>query len=179
MDIKSNILLIGMPGCGKSTVGKIISRKTGMPHIDTDKIIEEREGMRLQEIIEKKGLKYFEELEKSTLEEISASGSIISPGGSAVCWPEAMEHLKADCTVLYLKTDVDTLLRHIRDLKGRGITFKPGQDFEDLYRERTPLYEKYADIVVTAGLASPNLVAENIIKDLSLKRRSHSSASKR
>ncbi len=98
--IKDNILLIGMPGSGKSTIGKLMSSITGMPHIDGDELIELSEGLKLQEIIDRKGLEYFSGLEEKILSELDIKGHIISPGGSAVYYPAAMEHLKEICLVV-------------------------------------------------------------------------------
>ena len=166
---KSNILLIGMPGSGKTTVGKILAKKTGMPHIDIDKSIESREGLKLQQIIESKGLEYFSALEEQVLLETEMEGGIISTGGSAVYYPKAMEQLRKNCIVVYLQTDPKTLLAHIRNLDSRGIAFKPGQSFDDIYNERRPLYEKYSDVTIKAGLESPQMVADSVIETLSLK----------
>ena len=166
--IKDNILLIGMPGSGKSTIGKLMSSITGMPHIDGDELIELSEGLKLQEIIDRKGLEYFSGLEEKILSGLDIKGHIISPGGSAVYYPAAMEHLKEICTVVYLFTDMETLLSHIKNLHTRGITFKPGQTFEDLYNERCPLYEKYADLIVVGGHSDPYSLARKIVRQLDL-----------
>ena len=169
MKNKDNILLIGMPGSGKSTVGKILAKKTGMKHIDTDALICDAEGMSLHDIIKAKGLEEFKRIEEQTLLDLNVKGCVISTGGSAVYFEKAMEHLKESCTAVYLFTDPDTLLSHIRNLDTRGITFRPGQGFKDLYEERCPLYEKYADITVTAGLSTPMQVARSIIREISLR----------
>ena len=166
--LKSNILLIGMPGSGKSTIGRMMSQITGMPHIDGDELIELSEGLKLQEIIDQKGLEYFSGLEERILKDLEIEGHIISPGGSAVYYPKAMEHLKEICTVVYLFTDMETLLVHIKNLHTRGIAFRPGQTFEDLYNERCPLYEKYADLIVVAGHSDPHALARKIVRQLGL-----------
>ena len=165
---KSNILRIGMPGSGKSTIGRMLSELTGMPHVDGDEIIERSEGLKLQEIIDSKGLDYFSVLEEKILTELNIENHIISPGGSAVYYPRAMMHLKEICTVIYLFTDMETLLSHIKNLDSRGITFRPGQTFADIYNERCPLYEKYADIIVVAGHSSPAALARKIARRLQL-----------
>lgn len=166
--VKDNILLIGMPGSGKSTIGKLLSSMTGMEFVDGDELIEQAEGLKLQEIIDLKGLDYFSMLEEKILCELDIKGHIISPGGSAVYYPRAMEHLKEISTVVYLFTDVETLLSHIKNIDSRGIAFKPGQTFSDLYEERCPLYEKYADLIVVAGHSQPKSLAKKIIRQLDL-----------
>ena len=160
MDRKTNIVLIGMPGSGKSTVGRILSKRTGMSQVDTDVLIERSENMKLQDIIDKNGLERFAQIEEAVLLELDLKNYIVSTGGSAVYYPKAMEHLKESSTIVYLKTPLSKLLRNIRNMDSRGISVKPGQTFEDLYNERCPLYEKYADITVsTEGLIPPSIAA--------------------
>ena len=160
MDRKTNIVLIGMPGSGKSTVGRILSKRTGMSQVDTDVLIERSENMKLQDIIDKKGLERFAQIEEAVLLELDLKNYIVSTGGSAVYYPKAMEHLKKNSTIVYLKTPLSKLLRNIRNMDSRGISVKPGQTFEDLYNERCPLYEKYADVTVsTEGLIPPSIAA--------------------
>ncbi|MBQ1891768.1 MAG: shikimate kinase [Firmicutes bacterium] len=160
MDRKTNIVLIGMPGSGKSTVGRILSKRTGMSQVDTDVLIERSENMKLQDIIDKNGLERFAQIEEAVLLELDLKNYIVSTGGSAVYYPKAMEHLKKSSTIVYLKTPLSKLLRNIRNMDSRGISVKPGQTFEDLYNERCPLYEKYADVTVsTEGLIPPSIAA--------------------
>ena len=160
MDKKTNIVLIGMPGSGKSTVGRILSKRTGMSQVDTDVLIERSENMKLQDIIDKKGLERFAQIEEAVLLELDLKNYIVSTGGSAVYYPKAMEHLKESSTIVYLKTPLSKLLRNIRNMDSRGISVKPGQTFEDLYNERCPLYEKYADVTVsTEELIPPSIAA--------------------
>ena len=160
MDRKTNIVLIGMPGSGKSTVGRILSKRTGMSQVDTDVLIERSENMKLQDIIDKNGLERFAQIEEAVLLELDLKNYIVSTGGSAVYYPRAMEHLKESSTIVYLKTPLSKLLRNIRNMDSRGISVKPGQTFEDLYNERCPLYEKYADVTVsTEGLIPPSIAA--------------------
>ena len=160
MDRKTNIVLIGMPGSGKSTVGRILSKRTGMSQVDTDVLIERSENMKLQDIIDKNGLERFAQIEEAVLLELDLKNYIVSTGGSAVYYPKAMEHLKESSTIVYLKTPLSKLLRNIRNMDSRGISVKPGQTFEDLYNERCPLYEKYADVTVsTEGLIPPSIAA--------------------
>lgn len=160
MDKKTNIVLIGMPGSGKSTVGRILSKRTGLSQVDTDVLIERSENMKLQDIIDKNGLDRFAQIEEDILLELDLENYIVSTGGSAVYYPKAMEHLKKSSTIVYLKTPLSKLLNNIRNMDSRGISVKPGQTFEDLYNERCPLYEKYADVTVdTAGLVPASIAA--------------------
>jgi len=160
--IRSNILLIGMPGSGKSTIGRLLSKRTGMPVVDTDDLLVEKEQIPLQEILQTKGLDYFYDAEARVLSEIMLKGYIISTGGSAVYYAEAMEQLHKCCVVVYLKASVNRLLRNIRNLDSRGIALKPGQTFEDLYEERRPLYEKYADITIETDGQTPASICREI-----------------
>jgi len=166
MDKRTNILLIGMPGAGKSTVGRILSKKTGLTLIDTDELIETQEGLKLQKIIEQKGLDYFLRVEEDILNNLSISNHIISPGGSAIYSEKAMLHLKQICVVVYLKSSIERLLGNIHNFETRGIVFKPGQSFEDLYNERCPLYEKYSDIRVLTDGSNPAEIARTILRQL-------------
>ena len=131
-----------------------------MSQVDTDVLIERSENMKLQDIIDKNGLERFAQIEEAVLLELDLKNYIVSTGGSAVYYPKAMEHLKESSTIVYLKTPLSKLLSNIRNMDSRGISVKPGQTFEDLYNERCPLYEKYADITVsTEGLIPPSIAA--------------------
>ena len=160
--IRSNILLIGMPGSGKSTIGRLLSKRTGMPVVDTDDLLIEKEQIPLQEILQTKGLDYFYKAEERVLSELMLKGYIISTGGSAVYYGDAMEKLRECCVVVYLKASMRRLIRNIRNLDSRGIALKPGQTFEDLYEERCPLYEKYADVTIETDGQTPSSICREI-----------------
>jgi shikimate kinase len=164
--MKNNIVLIGMPGSGKTTVGRELSRRTGMPQADGDHIIEDVEGRKLQEILDAEGIGYFQTMEGKILSSLTYENYVISPGGSAVYYPEAMAHLLNIGNVIYLNVEFPEICRRVTNLDSRGIVFKEGQTFEDLYNERTPLYEKYADVnLVTKGMTAAE-TAEEILRIL-------------
>lgn len=151
--MKESVVLIGMPAAGKSTIGVVLAKTLGKQFIDTDLLIQEREGMLLQEIINTKGNDYFRKAEEEVLSQLKADHSVIATGGSAVYYPEAMKNLHSLGPVIYLQLSVPTLKRRLNNIKTRGITMAPGQTIEDLARSRVPLYEGYADIVMpTEGL---------------------------
>lgn len=164
--MKSNIILIGMPGSGKTTVGRELARMTGMTHADGDNIIEDAEGRKLQEIIDAEGTEYFKTLEDKVLSRITYEKSIISPGGSAVYYPEAMAHLSEIGDIVYLNVQFPEIQRRVTNLDSRGIVFKPDQTFENLYDERSPLYEKYAEINLRTEGMSAAETAEMILRML-------------
>ena len=164
--MKSNIVLIGMPGSGKTTVGRELSRITGKPQADGDSIIENADGRKLQEIIDAEGTDFFKNLEGNVLSTISYEGYIISPGGSAVYYPKAMEHLLKIGHVVYLNVKFSEIEKRVNNLDSRGIVFKLNQTFEDLYNERTPLYANYAEINLETEGMSANETAETILRML-------------
>lgn len=144
----NNIILIGMPGSGKTTVGTYLSELIGYGYIDSDSVIVAREGMRLPEIIEKKGTEAFLDIEAKVNSEICASRCVIATGGSVIYREKALEALKKIGKVVYLKLSYKEIDRRLGDLKARGVALKEGYTLRDLYNERVPLYEKYADVVV-------------------------------
>ena len=143
-----NIILIGMPGCGKSTVGVILAKVMGMHFCDTDIVIQEREGRKLQEIINADGNDAFLDCERRALLSIDVENTVIATGGSAIYSDEAMKHLKKSGKVVYLKVSEAEIERRLADFAARGVAIKDGMTVLDLYNERVPLYEKYADITV-------------------------------
>lgn len=145
------ITLIGMPGAGKTCMGKALSRKLNMKVIDGDKLIEQRTGKKLHEIISEKGLDGFKKIEEETLLSINEDNIIISPGGSAVYYESVMEHFKKKGIVVYLYVSPEVLIDRLGDFSKRGIVLKEGQTIRDLFDERTPLMEKYADIKINCN----------------------------
>lgn len=145
---KSNIVLIGMPGAGKSTVGVVLAKVLAWDFIDADLIIQKRTGKKLSELIETYGIDKFIEIEGDINSKITGNKQIIATGGSVVYSEKAMEALSKLGTILYVKLDYKDILSRLGNLKNRGVVLKKKQNLYDLYLERTPLYEKYSDISV-------------------------------
>ena len=145
----NNIILIGMPGCGKSTVGVVLAKTLGYRFVDSDLLIQEKTGKLLYQIIEDEGLDGFNKIEEDVNASINLTSAVIATGGSAVYGQRAMEHLKEIGTVIYLEVAYPELEKRLEDIKGRGVVLRDGQTLYDLYLERTPLYEKYADIRIS------------------------------
>ena len=164
--MKDNIVLIGMPGVGKSTVGVILAKMIGYQFIDADLLIQKQEGKLLHEIIAEKGTDGFIEIEERVNASIEASHTIIATGGSVVYGKKAMEHLSRIGIVVYLKVPYDTLEKRLEDIKGRGVVLKEGQTLRTLYDERTPLYEKYADIEISEDDLNVEQTVEKLLERL-------------
>jgi len=145
-----NIVLVGMPGCGKSTVGVILAKTLGMSFVDTDLLICAQEENTLQNIIEEKGLRYFSEVECNIGACLSAKNTVIATGGSMVLYDKAMTHLKEIATVVYINVSLNELQKRLVNIKTRGITFEKGETLEDIFNIRTPLYKKHAHITINA-----------------------------
>jgi len=156
-----NIVLIGMPGCGKSTVGVVLAKALGMDFVDSDLVIQSTMGATLAKLIEQHGDDGFRDIENRVNASIDVQNSIIATGGSVVYGAEAMAHLKSIGTVVYLRLTCENITERLGDLHARGVTIKPGWTLRDLYNERCPLYEQYADIVQDCdGLRLRDVVAE-------------------
>lgn len=143
-----NIVLIGMPGVGKSTIGVILAKVLGYQFLDSDLLIQKQENKKLYQIINEKGPEGFMKVEDRVNASIETERTVISTGGSVVYCENAMKHLKSIGTVVYLKLPLDELSKRLGNLRGRGVLLKEGQTLGNLYEERVPLYEKYADITV-------------------------------
>lgn len=137
-----------MPSSGKSTIGVVLAKALGYRFIDSDLVIQGETGLLLSEIIETRGLDGFNEIENQINASIDCHKSVIATGGSAVYGKEAMEHLKSIGTIVYIELPLEELIYRIGDLTQRGVSIRVGQTFQDLYEERKPLYEQYADITI-------------------------------
>ena len=145
---KDNIVLIGMPASGKSTAGVILAKVLGKKFIDTDLVIQEREKALLSEIIKDKGVAGFMKIEEEAILSVDVKNTVIATGGSAVYGEKAMEHLKENGTVVYLKVEKDELFKRLTDIKERGVVLREGETIEEMFDSRSVLYEKYADIII-------------------------------
>ena len=161
---KKNIILTGMPTSGKSTIGVIAAKILGMDFIDTDILIQQREGKRLSEIIEENGTDIFLKCEEEALLSLDVNNCVIATGGSAIYSDKAMEHLKKDAFVVYLMVDKKELNRRLKDVKGRGVVLRDGESIDDMYETRVKLYERYADLTISEeGLTLEDTVEKLII----------------
>lgn len=161
MQEKKNVILIGMPGAGKSTVGVVLAKKLGYRFVDSDLVIQEKYGKLLQELIAENGVEGFWEIENAVNASLELQKSVIATGGSAIYGAEAMEHLREIGTVIYLQLPYGEIAERLGDLHARGVTLKPGQTLYDLYRERIPLYERYAHLAIScSGKALREVVQE-------------------
>ncbi len=147
--MKDNVILIGMPSCGKSTVGVVLAKAIGYRFVDSDLVIQEQTGRLLSEIIEEDGLNVFNEIENRVNAELDYHRAVIATGGSVIYGEQAMQHLCEIGIVIYIELPYDVLCERIGDLTARGVSIKEGQTFYELYEERKPLYERYADITVS------------------------------
>lgn len=162
-----NIVLIGMPGCGKSTVGVLLAKSMLRDFVDTDLIIQNKYKKSLCDIINQEGLNAFKKKENTVLRELRVKNSVIATGGSAVYCDEGMENLKKDGKIIYLRLSPLTIKSRIKNITTRGIAMAPDCTIDDLYEERSVLYEKYADIIIDAeGLSAEETV--NKIMELAL-----------
>ncbi|MGN1159808.1 MAG: shikimate kinase [Lachnospiraceae bacterium] len=166
MSDKTNLVLIGMPGAGKSTVGVVLAKKLGYYFMDSDLVIQEQEQRLLHEIIAQEGLQGFLEIENRINASLNAEHSIIATGGSVIYGTEAMAHFKQIGTVIYLKLSYEAIENRLGDLRERGVALKEHQTLAQLYAERTPLYEQYADIIIDCEELVLREVVEQIIQKL-------------
>ena len=143
------IMLVGMPAVGKSCMGRAIAKHFNMKLVDGDKVIEKVEGRPLQQIMDEEGLEGFKRIEEEILLSIKEDNIIFTPGGSAVYYPAVMEQFKKSGIVVYLYASAETISNRLVDFSKRGVVLKPGMTMLDLYNERAPLFEKYADITVS------------------------------
>lgn len=144
----NNVTLIGMPGSGKSTVGVLLAKALGLQFLDTDLLIQEREGALLQDVVDRLGVEPFLDLEGAVLAGLDCAGTVIAPGGSAVCREAGIARLRALGRVVYLHVPLAELERRVDNITTRGIAMAPGQSLADVYAQREPLYRRYADVTV-------------------------------
>lgn len=163
-----NIVLIGMPGTGKSTVGVLLAKSLLMDFTDTDLIIQKKYSCSLCELIEKHGIEAFITIENEVIAEAELSHCVVATGGSAIYGRQAMEKLSQNGIIVYLDTPLEELLRRLGNISTRGVAMKNGTTIGELMRERAPLYEKYADVTVScAGLSAEDCV-QKIIDSIAL-----------
>lgn len=156
----NNIILIGMPGVGKSTLGVILAKVLGYKFMDTDLVIQEEGKCILSEIIDKLGVEEFIRRENKIVSRINVNNTVVATGGSVVYGEDAMKNLKSIGIIVYIKQDFETIQKRVENIHGRGVVLKQNQTFKDLYNERIKLYEKYADITIDQG----NRDVENTLK---------------
>ena len=159
-----NIVLIGMPGAGKSTIGVLLAKALKMPFIDTDLLIQQKYNMFLQDIIDKYGIKRFLSIEEEVAVSIDLKNHVIATGGSVVYSDAALKHFKRDGFVVYLKLRFDEIEKRISNISSRGIAKEKDKTLMELYNERIPLYEKYADITVNCSDMNIEASVSEIIK---------------
>lgn len=164
--MRSNIVLIGMPGVGKSTIGVILAKVLGYQFLDADLLIQQQENMLLKDIIKERGTEGFIEVENRVNASIVAEKTVIATGGSVVYGKEAMQHLKEIGTVVYLEVSYEIIQKRLADIKGRGVVLKDGQTLFDLYEERTPLYESYSDIRISEENLNVEQTVEKLVEEL-------------
>lgn len=165
MEERKNIVLIGMPGAGKSTVGVVLAKKLGYRFIDSDLVIQEKTNKLLHELITEHGVDGFLKIEEEINAELDCKNSIIATGGSVIYGARAMDHLREIGNVVYLKLSYEEIKERLGDLTARGVALKQGQTLKDLYQERCPLYEEYAHTVQECD----NLSVREIVEEVSRK----------
>ena len=161
MGRKSNLVLIGMPASGKSTLGVQLAKWLSMGFLDTDLLVQARAGISMQAFQDKNGMAAYQTLECETVQSVVCENCVIAPGGSAIYCEDAMQHLKNRARIIFLDVPLDEIKHRIGDISQRGVVIQPGMTLDDLYQERRPLYLKQADTVIDcAGKSSAALVAE-------------------
>ena len=166
----SNIVLIGMPGSGKSTVGVILAKMTGRDFVDTDVLIQKEQGRSLQDIVDRDGYLKLREIEERMILKLECRNHVIATGGSAVYSQAAMTHLKTDGIAVFLNVDLQTLFTRVKDFDTRGLAKRPDQGVADLFSERHALYRKYADVIIDCEALTHEMVCEKIVRKLLTKR---------
>lgn len=160
----ANIILIGMPGCGKSTVGVILAKTLGIGFVDTDLIIQQRENRLLQNIIDTDGIDFFLNCEAEAVKSLYCDNCVIATGGSVVYREEAIQYLKSNGKIIFLDVPLDEIKRRLNNINTRGIAAKKNKSIEDIYNERIALYNKYADVIIRTDGESVEKTVEKICK---------------
>ena len=159
-----NVILVGMPACGKSTIGVVLAKTMNKGFVDTDILIQQAESRTLQEIIDQEGNDYFHHVEERVLLDFDGEDYVVATGGSAIYFDRAMDKFKEKGVVVYIKVSLDTILESLNNIKSRGVTLEKGQTIADLYAQRIPLYEKHAGVIIEADGLSVEEVVEKIIE---------------
>ena len=165
--MKDNIILIGMPGAGKSTIGVILAKMLAMDFTDSDLVIQKKEGRTLSRILSDEGTDGFIEIENRILSSLNLHNTVIATGGSAVYGGSAMKNLSAGGIVIYLRLSYECISARLHDIRGRGVVLKDGQTLPDLYEERCVLYERYADLTIEEDGLSVEETLEKVLYELS------------
>ena len=162
----NNIVLIGMPGAGKSTVGVLLAKTLGYAFLDTDLVIQEREGRLLQDLVDELGVEAFLDREAAAIVSVDCDRTVIATGGSVVCRDRAMEHLKDLGRIVYLQLPLEELERRLHNISTRGIAMAPGETLAHIYDYRSPLYQKYADLTVAVDRQTLEETVEQVLRAL-------------
>ena len=170
MGSNKNVILIGMPGVGKSTVGVLLAKRLNFSFLDTDIYIQTQEGKSLQELIQIHGAAGFCDIEERYILSVDVTSHVIAPGGSVVYRPKAMEHLGTNGMIIHLDLELDRLKKRLDDVDARGVVIAPGQKLEDLYTERQPLYSRYADFTTVTNGLTPDQVVGKVIEIIAISK---------
>ncbi len=162
----SNIVLIGMPGCGKSTIGVILAKTIGVGFVDTDLIIQQRENRLLQDIIDTDGIEAFLDCEENAVKTVDCDNTVIATGGSVVYREDAINHLKKNGKIFYLNVSLDEIKKRLNNISTRGIAANKNDSIENIFIEREPLYKKYADVIVDLTDKTVEQSVEEICKKI-------------
>ena len=166
IDCALNIILIGMPGAGKSTVGVLLAKRLGYNFVDTDLLLQSQQQCRLQQLIAREGLENFKVIEEQVLIELTTIHSVVATGGSAVYSERAMGRLRTLGQLVFIDIPLEELLGRVHDMDNRGLVIGPNETYENLYKERLPLYQKYAEVTIPGGGMTVEAVAAEIEKSV-------------
>lgn len=161
-----NLVFIGMPGSGKSTVGVLIAKRLGLGFVDTDLLIQQEEGRTLQDIVDQDGYQALRKIEERVLLKLTVENHVVSTGGSAVYSDAAMGHLRTGGTVVFLNIPLNVVMERIGDYSLRGISRRPDQSLSQLFDERFALYTRYADVTVEGAGRTHGEVCEAVLAAL-------------